>query len=121
MRSCSMWPVRLDRSLSGKFKRMLTSERHRYFLSTALTQRVKWSQAGSLAATVFSPRPSVSKKFSAASKNSSSETISIQPWITRMRERAARVLRQYGSDFRGLAETTDNREIEKEQPHGNKK
>src|SRR5260370_37087931 len=120
MRSCSMWPVRLDRSLSGKFKRMLTSERHRYFLSTALTQRVKWSQAGSLAATVFSPRPSVSKKFSAASKNSSSETISIQPWITRMRERAARVLRQYGSDFQRLARNTEKGEKEKGRLNANK-
>jgi hypothetical protein len=30
-----------------------------------------------------------------------------------MRERAARVLRQYDSDFRRLAETVDNGEIEK--------
>ena len=38
-----------------------------------------------------------------------------------MRERAARLLRQYGSDFRRLAETTDNGEIEKGDSKANNK
>jgi len=38
-----------------------------------------------------------------------------------MRERAARVLRQYGSDFRRLAETTDNGEIAKGDSRANNK